>query len=77
MWAGFARGELDVLILPEVEKEYELEPPQGNKQFLFRDEMKLVAAGRDPQLPRQIHLAELALKPWSTLTSICRVLSAL
>jgi DNA-binding transcriptional LysR family regulator len=64
MVAAFARQELDVLILPEIDKEFEIEIPASDKRFLFRDEMKLVGAGRDPQLPRQIQVAGLALKPF-------------
>lgn len=55
---GMSRGELDVVILPETEKEYGRKFTEYEERFLMKDEMWLVGAGRDTSLPRKISLQE-------------------
>ena len=56
--SGMSRGELDVVILPETEKEYGRKFTDYDEKFLVKDEMWLVAAGRDTSIPRKISLKD-------------------
>lgn len=60
---SFNKGELDVLILPEVEKEYGVSLPDADKKFLLKEEMWLVGSGKDTEIPQQIGLNELTKYP--------------
>jgi DNA-binding transcriptional LysR family regulator len=54
----FKSGELDVLVLPEVESQYHTQLGDVEKKFLFKEEMWLVGTGKDIEIPRQIKLHE-------------------
>lgn len=65
----FKAGELDVAILPDCEKEYGVELEPAKKQFLAKDEMWLVASGKDPSLPTSIDFTDINKKPLVALTA--------
>ena len=54
----FKSGELDVLVLPEVESQYRTQLGDVEKKFLFKEEMWLVGTGKDIDIPKQIKLHE-------------------
>lgn len=54
----FKSGDLDVLVLPEVESQYHTQLGDVEKKFLFKEEMWLVGTGKDIEIPRQIKLHE-------------------
>lgn len=54
----FKNGELDVLVLPEVESQYRTQLGDVEKKFLFKEEMWLVGTGKDIDIPKQIKLHE-------------------
>ena len=58
----FNKGELDILVIPDVQKEFGMSLNGANEQFLFKDEFRLVGSGRDPSLPRQIRFRDLATR---------------
>lgn len=60
---AFRRKELDLLILPDVEKQFGLSLPDTDKRFLFREEMWLVGSGKDMDMPKQIELPEIVKYP--------------
>ena len=62
------QGELDVAILPDVMAEYGREPQGLNSRPLFKDEMWLVASGRDTTVPDDIGIEDLATRPYMRLT---------
>jgi LysR family transcriptional regulator, transcriptional activator of the cysJI operon len=61
--AAFNRKELDILILPDVEQQFALTLSEGEKKFLFKEDLLLVASGRDADIPKQIKIAELSKFP--------------
>lgn len=65
----FRDGELDVAILPDCEKEYGHELDGARKQLLAKDELWLVASGKDPHLPSSIDFSELVKKPLVSMTA--------
>lgn len=60
---AFNRKELDLLILPEVEKQFGLNLPEAEKRFLFREEMWLVGSGKDMDMPKQITIEQIGKNP--------------
>lgn len=60
---AFNRKDLDLLILPEVEKQFGLSLPDADKRFLFKEEMWLVGSGKDMDMPKQITVAEMSKYP--------------
>lgn len=65
----FKNGELDVVILPEVEKEYATNMDQARKQLLSKDELWLVASGKDPQVPVTVGFGDLNSRPLISMTT--------
>lgn len=63
-----AHGDLDVAILPEVATEYGEDADGLTAQPLLKDEMWLVASGRDTTVPDEINVSELASRPYLRLT---------
>jgi DNA-binding transcriptional LysR family regulator len=59
----FNKGELDLLILPDVEKEFSSSLKDFEKKFLFKEEMWLVGTGKDSDIPKQIDVAEYVRYP--------------
>lgn len=45
------KGELDLAILPDIQKEYSANPVDFNKELISKDEMWLVTAGSDREAP--------------------------
>lgn len=64
----FKRGELDVLILPDIESEYGDSLEQVDKRFLLKEEIWLVGSGKDTDIPRQIGMGEFGKYPVISLT---------
>lgn len=60
---SFKRGDLDVLILPEVEKQYGLHLNEADKKFLMTEDMWLVGSGRETDMPKQIEMKEITKYP--------------
>lgn len=66
--AKMTQGLMDLVILPDVEIEYELKPPpEFEARFLMKDEMWLVGSGKESGLPRSIELQELVTRPVAML----------
>lgn len=61
---SFEKGELDIMILPDAQVEYGREPKGSQKKLLLQDEMWLIGSGKDAQLPEDIEVQDLALKPF-------------
>lgn len=55
----FKKNQLDVVILPEVEKEFQLDLEGTEKKFLLKEEMWLVASSKEVGLPPQIKLEDI------------------
>ena len=61
--SGMSKGEIDVAILPETEKEYGRKFTEYEELFLMKDEMWLVGSGKDTSLPRKISIKDYASNP--------------
>jgi DNA-binding transcriptional LysR family regulator len=59
----FKKGQLDVLILPDVETQFGMELGEVEKQFLLKEEMWLVGTGKDVEIPKQIAISEYGKYP--------------
>ena len=74
-----SRGELDVVILPDTEKEYGRKFTEYDERFLMKDEMWLVGAGRDTSIPRKAPLSDYNSQPIISLAEnypgFCRQLN--
>jgi len=64
---AYRQNELDILILPEVEKQYNT-TLEAEKKFLMKEEMWLVGSGKDAEMPRQISMREIRKYPLITFT---------
>lgn len=60
---AYKKNELDLLILPEVEKQFGAVLPDAEKKFLFKEEMWLVGSGKDSDVPKQINLSQIVEHP--------------
>lgn len=56
-------GEIDVAILPDIKLEMGIELEEFETRFLMKDEMLLVATGKDTTVPPNIDLKDFGLKP--------------
>lgn len=56
-------GELDIAILPEVSQEYGVEAAGVDEKPLIKDEIWLVASGKEVGTPTSISIAELGSRP--------------
>ncbi len=61
---AYKNGELDVLVLPEIEANYHTQLPDSKSQVLFKEEMWLVGSGKDEFYPMNISIAELKKIPY-------------
>ena len=61
---SYKKGELDVLVLPEVELNYKMTLPDSKSQILFQEEMWLVGSGKDEFYPSHISIAEIKKIPY-------------
>lgn len=59
----FNQGNLDVLVLPDVEQQYSLNLADAEKRFLFKEELWLVGTGKDTDIPKQIGISDLMKYP--------------
>lgn len=58
---NFKAGKVDVLILPETNKEFHFEMDETiESKFLNKEEMWLVCSGKDSNIPQQLSVEELA-----------------
>ncbi len=61
---NFKSGVIDILILPEIEKEFSTPLGAGvESKFLNKEEMWLVGSGKETEIPQQINLPELKMFP--------------
>lgn len=58
----FRKGNLDVLIIPDLKKEYDVDQPSPAK-FLFSEEMWLVYSGKEDSMPHNIKIEQIGEKP--------------
>lgn len=61
---SYKKGELDILVLPEVEKHFKVTLPESKSQILFQEEMWLVGSGKDEFYPAQLQLSEIKKIPY-------------
>lgn len=61
---SYKKGELDILVLPEVEKNFKTSLPDSKGQILFQEEMWLVGSGKDEFYPPRLELAEIKKIPY-------------
>ncbi|MEK6627950.1 MAG: LysR family transcriptional regulator [Bdellovibrionota bacterium] len=61
---SYKKGELDVLVLPEIETNYKSTLSDTKSQVLFKEEMWLVGSGKDEFYPMQISLNEIKKIPY-------------
>lgn len=59
----FRKSALDVLIVPNLEKEFGVEIPGVEGRFIQKEDFWLVASGREQDVPREVSLKELANHP--------------
>jgi LysR family transcriptional regulator, transcriptional activator of the cysJI operon len=64
---AYKKGDLDVLILPEVEHQYGT-PIEAEKKFLMKEEMWLVGTGKDTDMPQQIQMSDINKYPLITFS---------
>lgn len=57
------KGELDLAVLPDIQKEYGSHSQEFNKELISRDEMWLVTAGTDRESPSQLTFLEYSKSP--------------
>ncbi|MEQ1722571.1 MAG: LysR family transcriptional regulator [Pseudobdellovibrio sp.] len=60
----YKKGELDVLVLPEIETNYKLSLADSKSHVLFQEEMWLVGSGKDEFYPSHIALNEIKKIPY-------------
>lgn len=60
---SFKRGQLDVLIVPDLEQEYNVTAEEADVRFLQKEEMWLVGSGKELDIPKQISLKQLNTLP--------------
>lgn len=62
--AAYKKGDLDVIVLPEIEANYHTQLPDSKSQILFQEEMWLVGSGKDEFYPMNISINELKKIPY-------------
>ena len=60
---GMKHGDVDFAILPDIESGLGIQMDNFEKRFLLKDEMLLVASGKDATIPPTISLADYVKKP--------------
>lgn len=60
----YRKGEFDVLVLPEVERNFKTTLNDSKSQQLFKEEMWLVGSGKDEFYPRQLLLNDIKKIPY-------------
>ena len=59
----FQNDQLDVIIIPDAEAEYQMGLSNADKRLLMKDEMWLVGTSKDSNVPTEISMANLGSKP--------------
>ena len=59
----FNRGELDVIIIPDAQAEYQIPLENADKKLLMKDEMWLVGTSKDSSVPTEIQVSQIQSKP--------------
>lgn len=59
----YKKNQLDILIVPHLEKEFGIELEGTEGRFLQKEEFWLVASGKSQGLPREVKLADLGKHP--------------
>lgn len=57
------KGELDLAVLPDIQKEYSANPEEFRSELISQDEMWLVTAGSDREAPSAVSLYDYAKNP--------------
>lgn len=65
----FQNGELEVIILPETQKEFGIDLGNVERKFLLKEEMWLVGNGKDSDVPVQIEDKQLGMFPYVSFSS--------
>lgn len=61
---SYRKGEIDVLVLPEVERNYKTSLNDSKANLLFKEEVWLVGSGKDEFYPRQLLLNDIKKIPY-------------
>jgi DNA-binding transcriptional LysR family regulator len=61
---SFRKGQLDVLITPDLEKEFGVKIDGMEKRLIQHEEVWLVATGKDLDCPKQISIKEIDQRAW-------------
>ena len=61
---NYKKGALDILVLPQVEKHFNVALPDSKSQILFQEEMWLVGSGKDEFYPPNLKLEEIKKIPY-------------
>ncbi|MBC7742622.1 MAG: LysR family transcriptional regulator [Bdellovibrionaceae bacterium] len=61
---NYKKGDLDVLVLPDVEKNFKTSLPDAKSEILFQEEMWLVGSGKDEFYPPHIVLNDVKKIPY-------------
>jgi len=59
----FQKDQLDVIIIPDAQAEYQINLLNADKKLLMKDEMWLVGTSKDAHVPTEISMANLGSKP--------------
>lgn len=59
---AFRKGEYDVLVVPELSAEFNIEL-EAEKKFLLKEEMWLVGSSKDDDIPDQISIKDMGMFP--------------
>lgn len=60
----FEKGEVDVIILPEIQLNYNRSLPNSSSKFFLKEEMWLVGSGKDEFYPPSLAIGELKKIPY-------------
>lgn len=60
---SFKKGDLDILILPNLQNEYGLTLDGVERKLLLKEEMWLVASGKETEVPKEIKLEDFVKMP--------------
>ena len=61
-------NQVDIAILPDLKREFGIEFQDFEKRFLYKDEMWLVASGRDTSLPSTLEIKNMSVRPIVSFT---------
>ena len=54
------KGDIDLVIMPDIRTEYGRDFPQFRKSFLFKDSLSFVGSGKDQSLPKSLSFKDLS-----------------